>query len=150
MKMFDSASNTEVLTMAGTVFSSGIGFDVSDRVHLQQDCLASYDRSSYWPAFHRSYTCLHRDGLGPCLSWEFEPAGLMEPPKTRSTASRRCVVLKGFDKSGTSMRLASLSRVGSAKPETKMIFAWGWSFFRASASSVPNINGMRTSTMKTS
>ena len=49
--MFDSASNTEVLTMAGTVFSSGIGFDVSDRVHLQQDCLASYDRSSYLRCF---------------------------------------------------------------------------------------------------
>src|SRR5262245_55878782 len=115
MKMFDSASNAEVLTMAGTVFSSGIGFDVSDRVHLQQDCLASYDHSSYWhslrDAFRSSYdscfppllyyTCLHRDGLELCLSWEFEPAGLMEPPKTRSTASRRCVVLKGFDKSGT-------------------------------------------------
>jgi hypothetical protein len=46
MKMFDSASNTEVLMMTGTVFSSGIGFDISDGVHLQQDCLASYDRRS--------------------------------------------------------------------------------------------------------
>jgi hypothetical protein len=53
--MFDSASNTEVLTMAGTVFSSGIGFDVSDRVHLQQDCLASYDRSSYWYSFRDAF-----------------------------------------------------------------------------------------------
>ena len=65
--MFDSASNTEVLTMAGTVFSSGIGFDVSDRVHLQQDCLASYDRSSYWYSFRDAFRSSYDSCFPPLL-----------------------------------------------------------------------------------
>jgi hypothetical protein len=58
--MFDSASNTEVLMMTGTVFSPGIGFDISDGVHLQQGIvslvmIAAVNWRSFRDAFCSSY-----------------------------------------------------------------------------------------------